>query len=129
MVKIALTIGKKKRPVSHCWHIVPDPMARSFLKILMRPQPPPLMGRDRSIHCTVGGGLGGREASTLATPHRGCVSAGAPAGAGFPTKGDNQPQEREGGPAVQTSHQNSERLSWPAVPRQGLVSSPLCQDS
>ena len=38
MVKIALTIGKeeKKPAISPQWHAVPDPMARSFLKILMR---------------------------------------------------------------------------------------------
>lgn len=40
MVKIALTIGKgkkKRKPaVSPQWHAVPDPSARSFLKILMR---------------------------------------------------------------------------------------------
>lgn len=40
VVKIALTIGKgkkKRKPaVSPQWHAVPDPSARSFLKILMR---------------------------------------------------------------------------------------------
>lgn len=40
VVKIALTIGKgkkKRKPaISPQWHAVPDPLARSFLKILMR---------------------------------------------------------------------------------------------
>lgn len=43
MVKIALTIGKGKKkkkqasqPAAPLWHAVPDPLARSFLKILTR---------------------------------------------------------------------------------------------